>query len=290
MHAGARARAGLDLDRAPGLVDHAVDRGQPQPGAARALGGEERLEHAGPGGLVHARAAVGHGDLHRGRRLPRRRMLAGRRSGGTARAATAAARRRAWRRGRSAPGSAAPGSAARGRPPATGAARPAARRRCRWATDAGTTSPGRPGTRRAAAAGAPPSSGRLNVSNCRVTLPLCSAAARIWSAPSRTSSRSLVADITWAQPSTTCRVLLKSWATPAASRPTASSFWLWNSVGLGARQIGLGLLAQALLGLQLVHRLRRRGVGLLQPAHDEHHDHRQRAAGAGETEGRQRRC
>ena len=57
---GPKPRLGVDLHGPAGLGDDAVDRGQPEAGAvALGLGGEEGLEGAVDGGLVHAGAGVG---------------------------------------------------------------------------------------------------------------------------------------------------------------------------------------------------------------------------------------
>jgi hypothetical protein len=57
---GPKPWLGVDLRGPAGLGDDAVDRGQPEAGAmALGLGGEEGLEGAVDGGLVHARAGVG---------------------------------------------------------------------------------------------------------------------------------------------------------------------------------------------------------------------------------------
>ena len=55
LHRSAAAGLAVHVHAAAALLDDAEDGGQPQPGAlARSLGGEERLEQAGLGGLVHA--------------------------------------------------------------------------------------------------------------------------------------------------------------------------------------------------------------------------------------------
>jgi hypothetical protein len=57
---GPKPRLRVDLHGPAGLGDDAVDRRQPEAGAvALGLGGEEGLEDAVDGGLVHARAGVG---------------------------------------------------------------------------------------------------------------------------------------------------------------------------------------------------------------------------------------
>ncbi len=65
-HAHQRALAELALDFEIGAValGDAVDHRQPQAGAARALGGEERFETAAARVLVHAHARVLHFEQH----------------------------------------------------------------------------------------------------------------------------------------------------------------------------------------------------------------------------------
>ncbi|MDQ3300157.1 MAG: hypothetical protein M3619_26550 [Myxococcota bacterium] len=74
VHTERRARRGrrVDRHRAAVVVNHAPRDRQPEPGAlAGGLGGEERLEHAQPRELIHARAVVGDAQADEGPRADR---------------------------------------------------------------------------------------------------------------------------------------------------------------------------------------------------------------------------
>ena len=77
-----------DVDLCAVAAHHAIDRGEPEAGAALALGGEERLHAAPPHLVVHADAGVGDRDLDIAgvRALVRRRQqLGAQRQGAAAR-------------------------------------------------------------------------------------------------------------------------------------------------------------------------------------------------------------
>ena len=53
----------MDVDDSAGELNDAIGSREPKTSSALALGREERLEHAAPCLLVHARSRVGHFDL-----------------------------------------------------------------------------------------------------------------------------------------------------------------------------------------------------------------------------------
>ena len=72
-HGRALAGRAVDLELRAVPLDHAVHHGEPEPGAALALGREERLEAAAPRLVVHADAGVGDFDVTRSRAALARR-------------------------------------------------------------------------------------------------------------------------------------------------------------------------------------------------------------------------
>src|SRR5687768_8555783 len=55
----------VDFEFAPVPLHHPINRGEPESGAAQALGGEEGLEASAPGFFIHTRAAIADFDAYR---------------------------------------------------------------------------------------------------------------------------------------------------------------------------------------------------------------------------------